>query len=242
MLLERFQRPVRGVRVVDKGAIDQNGGQCAQIIPLRQLNRKDVDRLLEQLSPNNDLLVTSALSLRERRVFEEVGFSEREALHLLRHDLRSIPESAPIDRLKLRPGRRTDIDSVLEIDRGSFDEFWMLDRDGLQAARKATPVHRYTIAVLGSTVVGYAVTGRSVKSSFLQRLGVHPDVRRAGIGSHLVIDSLKWARNEGAKSMLVNTQDSNERAVRLYERVGFELLSEKLKVLERSTQPSDLTT
>lgn len=233
MLLERFTRPVRGVRIVDKGAVDENGGHCAQIIPLRQLTEKDVDRLLDQLSPKNDLLVTSALTERERTVFERAGFAERESLHLLRHDLRSIPSAPHPDGLSLRPGRRSDIDDVLEIDRLSFDSFWMLDRDGLQAARKATPVHRYTIATLNSKVVGYAVTGRSVKSSFLQRLGVHSDARRAGIGSQLVIDALRWAKDENASSMLVNTQDRNRAAVQLYEQCGFNLLTETLKVLER---------
>lgn len=238
MLLERFHRPVRGVRIVDKGPVDENGGQCVQIIPLRQLNRRDLDRLLDQLGPQNDLLVTSALSARERKVFEEFGFGERESLHLLRHDLESVTSVPTPSGLKLRPGRRSDIDKVLKIDRGSFDSFWTLDREGLQAARKATPVHRYTIATIDSEVVGYAVTGRSVKSSFLQRLGVDSSVRRGGIGSQLVIDALRWAKAENATSMLVNTQDSNDAAVQLYKWCGFELLPETLKVLERPTDQS----
>ncbi len=235
MLLERFQRPVRGVRVVDRGMLGGSKDRCVQIIPLRPLSRKEVDRLLDQLTPKGDLLITSALSQRERSAFEQVGFVERESLHLLRHDLKTVPEPSDSTEVSLRSGRRSDIDAVLEIDRESFDTFWVLDRDGFQAVRKATPVHHFTVAVINSTVVGYAVSGRSLRAAFLQRLGVHPDVRRSGIGAQLVRDAVVWARNEGANSMLVNTQDRNEKAVRLYQRFGFELTAEKLKVLERPT-------
>ena len=238
MLLERLQRPVRGVRIVRKGALEQNDAGCIQIIPTRPLTRVDVRKLLSHINASAEHVVTSALSAQERQVFLDAGFIERESLHLLRHDFSSAEskrsKSAAKPRLRLRTGRRTDINRVLEIDAQSFDDFWMLDREGLNAARKATPSHRYVVATIDQSVVGYAVTGRAGTSGFLQRLGVDPNHRRAGIGSDLVNDALAWARQTGARSMLVNTQESNERAVALYEHLGFTLVQEQLKVLEWS--------
>lgn len=249
MLLERLQRPVRGVRIVRKGALEQSDSGCVQIIPMRQLTSVDVQRLLKQVKTSGELIVTSALSLQERHAFLDVGFVEREALHLLRHTLdadairaNKSGASAPDFTLKLRPGRRTDLGRVLAIDEQSFDDFWALDREGLNAARKATPLNRYMVATIENSVVGYAITGRAGRSTFLQRLGVDPSYRRAGIGSTLVNDSLTWARQEGGHSMLVNTQESNDRALALYEHLGFTLVEEQLKVLEWSPNPPTTNT
>ena len=80
-------------------------------------------------------------------------------------------------------------------------------------------------------VVGYAVTGRAGPRGYLQRLAVHPDHQRAGLGGALVVDGLRWLRRWGAKEVLVNTQEGNEPAVRLYEALGFQLRPEGLAVL-----------
>lgn len=242
MLLERLSRPVRGVRMVRRGALEPGDSATVHIIPMRPLDQREVQRLLDRVDRHRERVVTSALSKHEREVFLGFGFVERESLHLLRHDLTGIEGDADdrsheMSDLKLRPGRRTDLHQVLSIDRRSFDRFWALDRESLNAARKATPTHRYTIATSPNAkgkprVVGYAVTGRSGPSAFFQRLGVDPDQRRRGIGSALVLDALRWAREGGATSMLVNTQDSNERALSLYQHLGFDLVEDQLKVLE----------
>lgn len=227
MLLERLTLPVRGVRVV----IKDDSPLGAQIIPHRRLVADDVQRLIAHLIPRTGgPIVTSALATIEQDGFREAGFVEREALHLLRHSLKSIPSH---DRpTRLRSARRSDTSRVLEIDALSFDDFWKLDRDGLSASRKATPVSRYIVATIDRCIVGYAVTGRSGQATFLQRLGVDPAHRGQGVGGQLVADAIEWAIGEGGSSMMVNTQVINENALRLYERMGFVLDREQLKVLE----------
>ncbi len=239
MLLERLSRPVRGVRMVRRRALEPGDSATVHIIPTRQLDQREVERLLDRVDRRNERVVTSALSRHEREVFLRLGFRERESLHLLRHELSAIDSSAAriSQNVKLRPGRRTDLQQVLAIDRRSFDDFWALDRESLNAARKATPTHRYMIASAQtdknkSRVVGYAVTGLAGASAFFQRLGVDPDQRRQGTGSTLVLDALRWAKSSGATSMLVNTQDSNGQALRLYQNLGFDLVPDQLKVLE----------
>jgi mycothiol synthase len=71
----------------------------------------------------------------------------------------------------------------------------------------------------------------------LQRLAVLPDAQGAGIGAALVLDGLRWLRRWGAKEVLVNTQEGNEAAVRLYERLGFRRQSDGLAVLRRRVDP-----
>lgn len=227
MLLERFSRPVRGVRIIMK----ESSPLGAQIVPHRRLETREVRQLIDHLTRRVEgPIVTSAMTTVEQDGFRSAGFVEREALHLLRHPLHEVPEH--VETVATRSGRWTDTSRVLEIDAESFDHFWKLDRDGLLAARKATPIHRYRVALIDRRVVGYAISGRSGRSAFLQRLGVDPVHRGQGIGAQLVSDSIRWAIAGGGASMLVNTQVVNDDALRLYERLGFVLDREQLKVLE----------
>jgi len=232
MLLERLQRPVHGVRIVHKDPqpLDRDG-ISAQLVPFRQVTKEEVHDVLKTVSHLHGKIVTSALGHAERQPFLEAGFGHRESLHLLSHQLDKLPRKSRGSH-RMRGGRRTDTPAVLEIDRRSFDSFWALDRDALQAAKKATPTHRYRVATIDRKVVGYSITGRAGRASFLQRLGVDPEARGAGIGTDLVRDALDWAIAQGATSMLVNTQVSNERARRLYEEIGFTLSTDRLDVLE----------
>ena len=178
-------------------------------------------------------VVTGALSPSEQSSFRAAGFVVTEHLHLLSHDLRSIPDAEPPDGLLRRSSRR-DRDEVLALDQLAFDPFWRLDDTGLDEAIAATPHTRFRVAG-GDTegVIGYAITGRAGRRGYLQRLAVHPDAQRQGLGTILVADALRWLRRWRAERAMVNTQLANERALALYERVGFRREPSGLSVLAR---------
>ena len=67
----------------------------------------------------------------------------------------------------------------------------------------------------------------------MQRLAVDPAAQGRGLGRALVIDALAWLTTKGAVEVLVNTQEVNARALRLYVDLGFEELAERLLVLGR---------
>jgi ribosomal-protein-alanine N-acetyltransferase len=94
-------------------------------------------------------------------------------------------------------------------------------------------VARFRVSTVRSRVVGYAVTGRAGRRGYVQRLAVHPDHASRGIGAALVVDGLRWLQRHDAEQAVVNTQSSNERARRLYERLGFRLQPSGLVVLEK---------
>ena len=75
--------------------------------------------------------------------------------------------------------------------------------------QRAVPCrHRPTAATGGSSAT--PSPGRAGPRGYLQRLAVHPDHQRAGLGGALVVDGLRWLRRWGAKEVLVNTQEGNE--------------------------------
>ena len=178
-------------------------------------------------------VLTGALHQGELAPFVAAGFVEQERLHLLRHDLLALPDASA--QVRLRRAWRRDHTTILDIDRRAFDDFWALDRRGLDDAVRATPSSRFRVSVDGP-ITGYAVTGRAATRGYLQRLAVDPGRHREGIGRTLVADGLRWLRRAGATVAMVNTQERNEDALALYLATGFVLEPHGLTVLTRPLQ------
>ncbi len=188
-----------------------------------------VDRCLETLrEQGRTRVVTSALAPADALPFVDAGFTVRERLHLLAHDMTGLV--AP-DR-STRRARNADHPAVLALDHLAFDEFWRFDGAGLDDAIRATPVARFRVAG-DDGVAAYAISGRSASLGYLQRLAVAPSARREGWGRVVVADSLRWLNRHGVRRTLVNTQLDNSSALALYEACGFRRLAVGLCVLGR---------
>lgn len=219
-------------------------------VPGRPLSAQGITNALEVIKGGGySGVLTAALGHNELAPFSAAGFSTHERLHLLRHPLDRLPAPKP-RRGPIRRAGRQDRTEVLSVDSSAFDPFWRFDQLGIDEARRATPHTRFrvhaslpsglasTLPTAGPMIAGYAITGRSLDLSYLQRLAVRPEAQRQGIGRALVIDALHWARRRSATAMLVNTQEINRRALALYESLGFELEEQGLTVLWRSFEPA----
>jgi ribosomal protein S18 acetylase RimI-like enzyme len=215
-------------------------GKIAYLAPLAPAGAPSVDflhRCLDTLTARGFArVVTSALAPAEQGGFLAVGFEEFERLHLLSHDLSDVPRPSKDAAQLLRRGRGGDWPAVLAVDASAFAPFWRLDAGGLSEAIDATPVTRFRVAAPrrgGTGVMAYAVTGLSGNQGYLQRLAVHPDHRRAGLGRALGLDGLRWLRRRGVSEAVVNTQLGNEPALALYLSLGFRHEPIQLSVLHR---------
>ena len=174
-------------------------------------------------------VVTSALTPADSLPFIDAGFTVRERLHLLAHDMTRL---SPPTRTTRR-ARASEHATVLALDGLAFDDFWRLDESGLDDAIRATPVARFRVAG-DDGIAAYAISGRSGHQGYLQRLAVAPSARREGWGRVVVADGLRWLSRHGVRRTLVNTQLDNEAALALYEACGFRRLAVGLCVLGRS--------
>ncbi|MFM7665483.1 MAG: GNAT family N-acetyltransferase [Actinomycetota bacterium] len=194
---------------------------------------------------------TPALNERDALWFRERGFSVVQSLVMLRRNtIVSVPETAAAHAPRLAAerivrsswrtlrGRRQAalLSSVLRLDEIAFPAPWTLHRDAFARACAATSDHAvltHNMATEPSLLGGYALVGRTAHTAYLQRLAVHPTLRRRGLGSALVWESLAWAYARGATELYVNTEPHNEAALELYRTIGFVTVHEQLTVLER---------
>lgn len=190
-----------------------------------------IDRCLASLGSRGVReVVTGALAPAEQAPFLEVGFVVRERLLLLAHPMEAIPAAGGGPRTTR--ARRGDRRAILAVDRRAFSPFWRLDGPGLDDAVAATAAGRVRV-VASSTIVGYAVTGRSGARGYIQRVAVDPGHHREGIGTALVLDGLRWLRRHGVDRAVVNTQEDNHTAQQLYLGLGFRPEPDGLAVLTR---------
>ena len=182
---------------------------------------------------------TGALSLSATPQFDQAGFHEIQQLALLRM-------KTPLPRVatrrtaqphhEMRPLRsQRSFDVAARLDHLAFDSGWGLDVDGIEEACRATPVHRIRLAVTATDEpAGYRVTGRNGSAGFIQRLAVDPAYEGQGVATSLLQDGLGWLARRRVTDILVNTHLDNQRALSLYQRIGFEQLPENLQVMELS--------
>ena len=201
------------------------------LTPSREFIRRCLDRLAGQ---GYATVITGALAPHEQQPFLAAGFGEHERLHLLSHDLTNLADRPR--RPPLRRGRKADRGPALAVDAVAFDPFWRLDCSGLQDAIDATPATRFRVAGRDTQLCAYAVSGRSERHGYLQRLAVDPAHQRNGHGRALALDALHWMRRHGVERAVVNTQLDNHAALELYRGLGFRLEPTGLAVLRHELQ------
>jgi ribosomal protein S18 acetylase RimI-like enzyme len=192
-----------------------------------------LDCLQRAKAAGYDEVLTSAMGPAEGEPFVEASFTVRERLHLLTHSMEGEP--ALPEREVTRATRR-DRPNVLALDDLAFAPFWRLGALGLRDALDATPVRQFraTRSDGEPALTGYAITGRAGDQGYLQRIAVHPAMRRTGLGHTLVADAMHWLWREGVTRSYVNTQLDNAPALALYESFGFQVLPTGLTVLGRA--------
>lgn len=132
----------------------------------------------------------------------------------------------------------TRVAQALAVDRAAFGDTWALDLDGWRDTLRATPQRKvWGVTQRGEGLIGFAVCGLVGDDGFLQRLAVHPQYRRQGVGGSLVREAALWVAGRGGRRVLVNTKPDNVAALELYRSWGFRDQPEGLVVMECALTP-----
>src|SRR6266571_2778423 len=130
----------------------------------------------------------------------------------------TIPTSGN-SRVQLRPVERHDIPTLLAIEEACFEDLWRYDAVSFADIAATHPY--FVVAELNGKVVGYQFNALEGEHGYLVRIAVHPSVNSRGIGTRLMVEAIRFFQKERVLRIMLNTQDDNIHAHRLYEWFGF---------------------
>lgn len=149
---------------------------------------------------------------------------------LVRHA--HISTDVPSGPARVRLLRPDEIPAVEQVDAAAFPAQWHYTRRDL--AHMLATGCRVTVATVDDEVVGYAVVEQHNEFGHIVRLAVHPRRQGQGIGRQLLLEAMHFLRQAGATRLSLNTQQSNTKALKFYERLKFRRFGRVIPVLEKS--------
>jgi len=117
----------------------------------------------------------------------------------------------------LRPMRSVDLGAVVAIERAAYPFPWSngIFRDCLRVGYCCWVVEHE------GAVIGYGIMQVVARESHILNLCVHPAYQRQGCGRVLLARLLELARDHRADTVLLEVRPTNEAAIALYTRMGF---------------------
>jgi len=134
----------------------------------------------------------------------------------------------------IRLAERRDVNELLGIEQTQFPEPWtknmLLDEIG------NTETRRYTVAVLGGTIVGYLGVMFVMDELHVNTIGTLPGFEGRGVATSLMDDAWRDALARGLVRATLEVATSNQRAQRLYFRYGFKPVGIRKNYYERTRE------
>lgn len=142
----------------------------------------------------------------------------------------SIPSTGN-QQVKIRPFEPRDLPAILAIEEACFEDFWRYDALSFEDIAATHPY--FVVAELNGSVVGYQYNALDSEYGYLVRIAVHPSAGGKGIGVRLMSEAVNFFKQAHVIRIMLNTQDDNTHAHRLYEWFGFVRVSQLGFVLRR---------
>lgn len=122
----------------------------------------------------------------------------------------------------IREAQLSDIKSVLEIERLCFDSGRFSKRDFVSLITKTRGA--FYIAKQNEETIAYVSLIVNILANHLRihSIAVHPEARRRNIGQMLMQKTLEFAQQNKLTTIKLEVKATNEPAIRLYEKNGFE--------------------
>lgn len=163
------------------------------------------------------------------------GFERHEWIVALERHSRPMP-GLPAGPARIRPVRPDDLAKLAALDGAIFDPPYQLASGELIELMVTTGhfmVAESTESAGLASLLGYSCADVLVETGQIIRLAVHRDAQRQGIGRGLLNQALVYCEAEGAQRVTINTQESNQASLRLYEQSGFRRVGRRVPLLVR---------
>lgn len=145
-------------------------------------------------------------------------------------------ETHPAPTVRLRPVEWTDLEALAALEGELFPhDAWTIESWWSELAER--PRRDYVVALdEADGILGYAGLDLSGDVADVMTIATAPAAQGRGIGRLLLEELVARAASHGADAVLLEVRADNTRAIDLYERNGFELLSTR----RRYYQPGDV--
>ena len=114
---------------------------------------------------------------------------------------------------------KTDLKNVCFLEERCFKNPW--NHADCEKELDDNPFSHGWILIDEDKVVGYAFLWEMFEAATLARIGVDPECRQKGYGFSIMEHLCERARNEACEFMTLEVRESNEKAIKLYEKCGF---------------------
>ena len=125
----------------------------------------------------------------------------------------------------IRRMTKEDIEDVMNIEKEAFADPW--EESFLKWELDENPLARYFVTEDEDGITGYAGLWITFDSSTVTNLAVRSDKRRLGIGQQLLSKMIETAEEEGCEFLTLEVRVSNDAAISLYKKNGFDIINVK---------------
>lgn len=113
----------------------------------------------------------------------------------------------------------SDLDEVYAIEQETFSDPWT--REDFESSM-AEPNNGYLVAEIDGSIAGYCGYWGIAGEGYIYNVAVRKEYRRQQIAYQLLKKIMEDGFRTGIESFTLEVRESNEPAIRLYERLGFE--------------------
>jgi [ribosomal protein S18]-alanine N-acetyltransferase len=126
----------------------------------------------------------------------------------------------------LRPMIYEDLEQVVEIEKASMPSPWSKELFEEELKRDRA---RYFVGEIDGQVAGYMGYWEAPEEAHIINLAIAPRFRQKGLGFQMMEYCLRFAYNQGGRLATLEVRESNEAALKLYEKMNFRTVAIRKK-------------
>lgn len=108
---------------------------------------------------------------------------------------------------------------IAELEKMCFNDPWSENSIVSELDNKLS---LWLVALEDDKVVGYVGSQTVLGETDMMNIAVHPDHRKQGIGTALIVGLIGALKKRGSHSLMLEVRVSNETAISVYRKLGFE--------------------
>ncbi|MBU9723678.1 MULTISPECIES: ribosomal protein S18-alanine N-acetyltransferase [Bacillaceae] len=124
------------------------------------------------------------------------------------------------EEVRIRLMEIADLNQVMEVEHACFPTPW--SKGAFVNELTTNQFANYLVAEIDGRVIGYCGVWIIIDEAHITNIAVSPEYRRLGIGERLLQGVIEMAKTFRAKKITLEVRLSNETAIRMYRKNGFQ--------------------